>query len=241
MIAVVTATYKRNHAIETYLPCCLEMLKQQIYRQFVWIIVADGYEPFSELEEFVLAARQICSFDIHLIRLVEPGERGKVSWLHEVGGATAYNLGYRYARDTLGIPWCAHLDDDDVWSHDHLAYIHLGRSSGEAITFVYTNSTYRDRHLPGVISDHVVFNLPPRPAKLIHSSIAFDTSRLKTRYDYTQNVCGDIQLYKGVVTEDAFACAYVPVTTVFYRLRDHNNNSLPVDTTRRPPLLSHKV
>jgi glycosyltransferase involved in cell wall biosynthesis len=111
LISIYTPTYNRNKLLrERAIPSVLN----QTYKNWEWIIVHEGYHDKD-------LGRIIQSYDDKRIRYYNIARHlpphnydNELQWL--LGGTYPAN----YALDRVNGEWIARLDDDDIWSKDHL-------------------------------------------------------------------------------------------------------------------------
>lgn len=222
---IVTATYYRaNGNSLAYLKRCAEMIFAQTYSNWRWYIVGDCYEPREELQDFV---DNLDDQRIHMTNLDTPGERGIVQpeYMWTSAGAKAANTAMKNAAND-GYDWIVHIDDDDVWTSDHLECIADAIAKYPNVNFVYTQSHYVIVPFPPSKHHDVTRAQPPLPANLMHSSIAFNNKVLNLSYKVSR-VPGDAQLIMDASSHPEFSHAFVPVLTV-YHLEEGNQRSTHV-------------
>jgi predicted O-methyltransferase YrrM len=183
-VGIVMTTYKRelqktdryNPSVES-LEESLAGVASQTFDDYHLIVVGDDYTDDAELRN-VLATSNIEQNKISIFNLPAAYERFTLRTVHEKwcsGGVTATNYGLGIAR-RLGCAFHARLDDDDVWSPDHLANHVSVMEKDTECSIVFSHALFRgvtpatDRVLP---SQKGTFESTPIPSGCAHSSVVW--------------------------------------------------------------------
>ena len=222
VLCVTVATYRRQDgSTPQMLERLWEMLQQQSYSNWKLYMTGDNYDNETEWRSLSFFNNSL----VHMYNLPEPGERGKLTGkeLWHNAGATAMNDAIdRVLAD--GHDWIVHLDDDDTWDTDHLQNILEGVRTGA--TFVTTWCQYAAYRLPVVhgVQRNISHIVPPRQCDTIHSSIAFNASKILTRYKRFPGHPADAVMWTRIVYDEGFYPAFVPVQSC-YHLKERGGGS----------------
>eukprot|EP00584_Thalassiosira_punctigera_P003458 CAMPEP_0172528504 /NCGR_PEP_ID=MMETSP1067-20121228/2876_1 /TAXON_ID=265564 ORGANISM="Thalassiosira punctigera, Strain Tpunct2005C2" /NCGR_SAMPLE_ID=MMETSP1067 /ASSEMBLY_ACC=CAM_ASM_000444 /LENGTH=813 /DNA_ID=CAMNT_0013312425 /DNA_START=518 /DNA_END=2959 /DNA_ORIENTATION=+ len=204
MCVVVYTFRRRDGSTPRILEGMWKMLLNQSYLN--WKLYLTGYD-FQEWRalSFVNDSR------VDIDDLPQLGVKLKDGSLWVNAGLAAANEGIRRAL-LDGHQWIVRLDDDDFWDADHLENIYAGVQTGA--TFVTTSCQYRNGgYLPPETNgwgSHIRHDVPPRPCKTIHSSVAFNAGMLRSRYETQLDAAADAYMWARVLFEDKFLPAFVP-------------------------------
>jgi hypothetical protein len=223
VLCVTVATYRRpDGSTPLMLERLWKMLQQQSYSNWKLYMTGDNYDDETEWKTLSFFNNSL----VRMYNLPEPGERGKLTGreLWSNAGATAMNDAIdRVLAD--GHDWIVHLDDDDYWDTDHLQNILEGVRTGA--TFVTTWCQFQaNRILPVVrgVQKDISHTVLPRPCGTIHSSIAFNASKILTRYQRFPGHPADAVMWARIVYDEGFYPAFVPVQSC-YHLKERNGRS----------------
>jgi hypothetical protein len=215
MLCVVVCTYRRKDGSTLeILEAMWKMLWGQSYPNWKLYLTGDHYDNDQEWSSLTFANESRVSIS----NLPEPGERTKMSGseLWHNAGMAALNEGIRRVLSD-GHEWIVRFDDDDQWDSDHLENIHTGVRSGA--TFVYTSCQYRASVLPPETlewSSGIRHDVPPRPCKNIHSSVAFNVKSLPSRYEVYPGSPADANMWARIQFDDNFFPAFVPCMSCYH-------------------------
>jgi hypothetical protein len=115
------------------------------------------------------------------------------------------------------------LDDDDYWLPNYLQLINCGYTMFPESVYVYTNALYIGRTFPFEnVSPLLKYdNLPPRPEKVIQSSVSWRLDKIplmpRTCLEQGRVFPGDADLWErmGLFFKDNnLKTLYIPLTTV---------------------------
>ena len=208
VLRVTVVTYRRPGGTTILiLEKLWKMLEQQSYSNWKLYLTGDFYDNDTEWQSLSFYNDSRAS----LHNLLEPGERGKLTEteLRNNAGATAMqNAIERFIVD--GYEWNVHLDDDDIWSADHIQNIILGVQTGA--TFVMTRCQYHEGSIPrDKDPSNISHEIQPKNGNTAHSSIAFNAVKLPTRYKRRDGVPADGYMWERIVYEENFFPAFVPI------------------------------
>ena len=224
---IVLCTYYRKDGSTFFkISRCIESIKNQTFTDWKIFLIGDHYE---NQEEFQKITSLVSSDKITAINLDFAAEResGKFSgnslWCS--AGANASNVGIDESI-SQGCQIHNHIDDDDVWLPNHLETLNFGYINFPESVFIYTNASYTDRNnvtknFPTETVGIYYDNLPPRPERLIHSSVSWKLNKIPFKHRNTieqgRIFPGDADMWQRINTycrENNLKTLYIPVTTV---------------------------
>ena len=217
-VAVVVPVYNARRSDPRYLIEALDSLAAQTVPPSAVVVVDDGSSDDSAalLRDYASAHQDVP------IRLVTK-ENGGQSSARNAGVAACDN------------EWVAFLDQDDKWTPDHLERIapHMTADAG----LVYTDLDRIDAR--GLVTDralHVRHGLGGRNPKTTLEDVLFEDLNVPPGvmtvrrslfervggFDERLSGCEDDDLFVRLMLESGGAVAYVPVTTLLWRLYEDN-------------------
>lgn len=180
--AIVTPTYFRSNGLsKSYVERALNSLAKQQYQNFHVFLIGDRYENESEFQEF---SHLLPSSQLTMVNLDIAYERDfcKIkNNLWAVGGAYAMNYGIKLAQ-AKGLVHYVHLDDDDYFSHHHLANIAIGYLQHPTAEFVCTLGVNLQGQMLPRIGNYALNNYKAEGATCFHSSYGFRLDKIPYRY-----------------------------------------------------------
>lgn len=175
VFAITTCTYARpDHKTVGYLTRLAQCLRDQTYRHWVWYLVGDCYTD--DVDSLVHTLGEIVGTERFVWHnLEEPGERGRLTgrqlWCS--AGVKAMNTAIALAVNS-GARWSARVDDDDIWSCDHLKICADAIAHHENCACVFTRTAFPGRILPQRIdSADKYVNEWPRTCDVGHSAMCY--------------------------------------------------------------------
>lgn len=227
--AVVITTFKRDDGSTfSSIKKSIESLKNQTYKNWKLFLIGDNYSDHEEFQSIVdlLPKDKITAINLPFAKERDSGNfSGRALWCS--AGANASNVGIEKSIEE-GFKYHCHLDDDDEWKPYHLEILNLGYTNYPESVFVYTNAYYVDRNNRALlyptenVSKMLEYdNLPPRPEKLIHSTVSWDLQKIPFRH---RNVIeqgrifpGDADMWERIGSyckQNNLKTLYIPLTTV---------------------------
>lgn len=148
LFIVIMATYPRsNGGTKKIIKRTLKSLLGQTYKNWKLFVTGDFYEPDSEFHAFF---DEIPKERVFTFNLPTPGERLNLTGMQlwESGGVTAMNDAmeraerqHEYCKPNCKI-YLTNLDDDDIWSPDHLRELLSVFIRFPEVVFVWTRGYY---------------------------------------------------------------------------------------------------
>lgn len=226
---VCITTYQRANSLTiSKISRAIQSVINQTYKNWKIVISGDGYKDEKEFnhilslvpKEKLLFSNLNEQYEKNVLNLV-----GQSLWCS--GGAMATNVGIDIVAADGGSIRC-HLDDDDEWLPYHLEMLNIAYTNYPESAFIYTNAFYTDRNgytrlfpednVPKLMQYN---NLPPRPERLIHSSVSWNINKIPLKY---KNVIEQGRVYPGdadmwqrinkYCLDNKLKTLYVPLTTV---------------------------
>lgn len=225
-LAIVTPTYYRSAGTTMgFLRRTAQGVLHQSYTKWRWYIIGDFYDdPVQGEAEIRSFLAELDDDRITWYNMPEPGERGKVpnDVLWYIAGATANNTGIEHLlRD--GFDWYVHLDDDDLWTGDHLQTLVEGQCLFPEATVVYTQAQYTVCPFPASTFTQPTLQQPPIPCGAIHSSLCFNVRHwANIRYRTDVFDAGDSVLLRELLQSQAVS-VFMPNLTV-YHIEEQNRD-----------------
>jgi hypothetical protein len=222
-LGIVTATYYRTSGKTlSYLKRVYQCILNQSYPHWRWFLVGDAYQnkETGDADDVVTWLETLSDARISWSNLDEPGERGVLPESYHLwcsAGATAMNEGMRQVVEA-GLSWYVHLDDDDMWSSDHLAVIVDAIETFPEAQCVYTQGFYaaQSQHgFPPSSARTMVLGLPPRAEGALHSALALKVNEVPVRHRIHPTMASDAALWEELY-ERSIPTVFVPYVTVFY-------------------------
>lgn len=216
-------TYQRNDG-STYskINRSLDSINKQTYQNWKLVLVGDGYKDNSEFEKItnlvdkdkIIFYNFESGYERDILKL-----KGSNLW-HSAGGRST-NFGIDMAINDGGIIRC-HMDDDDLWSLNHLETLANAYKEFPEAVFVYTRSRYLNTFLPLNEQIDIFYdNLPPSPTRLVHSSVSWRLDKITFKYrniiEQGRDYPGDADMWERInlhCRENNLKTLYIPVTTV---------------------------
>jgi glycosyltransferase involved in cell wall biosynthesis len=220
LISVYTPTYKRNDLL------CERALKSvlnQTYEKFEYIIVSDGLNP--ELKEILDSYNdpRIRFFQIER-QLEGHNYDNEKQWF--IGGCYPAN----YALDQVKGDWIARIDDDDIWTADHLelSLKYVIDNDLEFITSMYIieKGGQSEIHNNPLLQTFLKLNLPNKTNPLLgcHSSWFYSAKYKRFRYDPNchlkeYNRVNDTDLLERLYTNNNLRIGFLKRILTIYKVR----------------------
>lgn len=146
-IAVIICTYQRpNNKSKEYLNKMFKMLENQTYQDFKVFIIGDCYEDNNEFEELCKNYQGDIYYynsPIHFRKNYFTIEMNKWS----SGGSNSRFIGIKKALDEK-YDYYFHLDDDDLWSPNHIENAVTYIKQFPLVDFMICKSNYENIILP---------------------------------------------------------------------------------------------
>lgn len=227
---IIMATFCRGSGkTPVYLKRALESISNQTNNNWDLILVGDKYEPETEvlgIIETFRNSRQNNNNNKIIYLKNDKTERDHIKNkldLWHCAGATAMNLGLKYARENKYKYYC-HLDDDDFWLPNHLSELREVYATFKNCVFAYTQSTHITGVLPHNNEVNGIYpnNRMPLSCNTIHSSFSFRIDIIPFNY-FTQfepiepYQCSDAKMLdeiKQFIMDNNYYCSiYIPKLT----------------------------
>ena len=188
--AVIIATYRRKNGTSyNNLLRVHKFLMNQTYQNFKVFLVGDDYDNQEEFDKIVSLFPQdkIFSYNNNISYRTAYFKIAYNKWC--VGGILARNIGIKQAVKEE-YKYYLHLDDDDIWTNNHIEIINNTITDFPEVDFIVNKSKYKNSTLPkefhkksNIAVKYNNFN--PIPRNSVHSSW---TINLKTLGDKIINI-----------------------------------------------------
>jgi glycosyltransferase involved in cell wall biosynthesis len=226
--AIVLCTYyRKNGSTFSKISRAIDSIKKQTYDDWKVFLIGDHYELTEEFEKIcsLLPEDKITSINLpNAAERENPQFSGHALWCS--AGANASNHGINLSLEE-GYEIHCHLDDDDVWKENHLQTLSDAYSNFPESVFIYTNCLYTDRNgfttiFPSEQINTLEYdNLPPRPERLIHSSVSWKLDKIPFRhrnvFEQGRIFPGDADMWERInhfCIKNNYKTLYIPLTTV---------------------------
>lgn len=225
--AIVLCTYYRKDGSTFFkISRCIESIKKQNNKDWKIFLIGDHYENEQEFKDIagLVESDKITAINLNFAAERESGNfSGQALWCS--AGANASNVGIEESKKE-GFEIHCHIDDDDVWNPNHLAVLKVAYENYEEAVFIYTNALYTDRNghtmkmPPEIVNTHYN-NLPPRPERVIHSSVSWKLNQIPFKHRNTieqgRVFPGDADMWERInlyCNQNNLKTLYMPITTV---------------------------
>jgi|688.fasta_scaffold27798_2 glycosyltransferase involved in cell wall biosynthesis len=225
---VMTTYYRKNGTSLQKITRAINSIKNQTYKNWKLFLIGDHYEDEQEFKQICsqLPAEKITAINLP-IAVEREDARFDRHTLWCSAGANASNVGIEQTiRENILIH--CHIDDDDEWLPFHLEILNIAYTNYPESVFVYTNAFYRDRtgyirlfpedNVPKLMQYN---NLPPRPERLIHSTVSWRLNKIPFRHrnsiEQGRAYPGDADMWERInkyCVDNNLRTLYVPLTTV---------------------------
>jgi hypothetical protein len=177
--AVIIATYQRKNNLT---PNCIKntanFLNNQTYKNFKIFLIGDKYENNIEFLNY----KELFNNEIYIHNNTEcfRNDFFKIKDnLWTSGGCLARYHGIKTAIAEK-YDYYLHLDDDDLWTNDHIEKINLVINKFKDVDFLITKSTYCKRILPRALIRSIYYNnYIVRKCDSVHSSWCINLKTLQ--------------------------------------------------------------
>lgn len=223
---VLCTYYRKNGSTLNKISRAIKSIKNQTYDDWKIFLIGDHYENEKEFLEISSFVEKDKIFSINLEHAAER-ESGNFSghslWCS--AGANASNIGIEESIKQ-GCKIHCHIDDDDEWLPNHLEVLNKAYEKYDESVFIYTNALYTDRNgitikFPIENVNLYYNNLPPRPEKLIHSSVSWKLDKIPFKHRNTieqgRIFPGDADMWERInnlCIKEKYKTLYIPITTV---------------------------
>ena len=156
--AVIIATYRRkNNTSYNNLLNVHKFLINQTYQNFKVFLIGDDYSDQDEFNKIVSLYPEDKIFSYNNNVSYRTGIFKDPMNLWRNGGALARAIGIKRAIEE-GYNYYLHLDDDDIWLHNHIEVINNTINSFPEVDFMVNKSQYEDRFLPATQQEEELYN-----------------------------------------------------------------------------------
>ncbi|CAF1570683.1 unnamed protein product [Rotaria magnacalcarata] len=203
LFIIIMASYMRkNGKSPNYIKKSVKSILAQSYTNWKLFVTGDKYE---NEREFSSLFTSISSSKLFLHNLPEAGERDNLTGIElwQSGGASARNDALQRAEQhhsTCGSKcniYVAHLDDDDIWSIEHLSELLSIFTRYPSVVFTWTKGYFchsGGNPYPPIIAPQDTVNnwLKPFGGNILHSSFAWNMTvfrgfRYRRQWDFPPN------------------------------------------------------
>lgn len=175
-ICVIVPVYQRGES-HTYLFKTLQMLENQTYKSFKVFVIGDCYKNNEIFVKYCKAYSGDIYYENLNFHYRNIFKNPMTTWA--IGGGNAILHGIQKAINE-NYNYYFHLDDDDLWSNDYIAYCVEHLQKYPSCDFMITKSSYKKtRVLPVEHIDGIYLNnFSPRGGNSVHSSWLINLDKL---------------------------------------------------------------
>lgn len=223
---ILVKSYKRkNGSSPEYVKRCFDSIMNQTYKNFKVFFIGDKYEDEQEFQNLcsLIPEEKIIAVNLPVAaERDDPRLTGRALWCS--AGANAAKFGMNLMKENNIFHHCR-LDDDDYWLPNHLQLINSGYTMFPESVYVYTNALHLGRTFPlENVSPLLAYdNLPPRPEKVIQSSVSWRLDKIplmpRTCLEQGRVFPADADLWQrmGLFFKDNnLKTLYIPLTTTVH-------------------------
>ncbi|CAF1108237.1 unnamed protein product [Rotaria sordida] len=228
---------RKNGRSPYYIKKSVRSILSQSYANWELFVTGDKYESETEFRSLFAS---IPPSKLFLHNLPEPGERGNLTGvpLWESGGVSAMNNALQRAEQhhnncsLRSNIYVTNLDDDDVWSTEHLNELQSIFKRFPSVVFTWTKGYYchnrGDPYPPLIVPQDRVNNWPGGfGGSILHSSRSwkmevFRGFRYRAQWDFPRN-------FQGIKAADADLFEVVRVYVAAKKLDYYHSNQATIE------------
>lgn len=179
--AVGIVTYRKNNDTIINLEKTLDSVFNQTYQNYKVFLIGDAYDNIYEIENLVskYPNQKIYFENLPFSRERKFHKSKRTLWRY--GGCNSANYLIDLATDN-NYSYIAHLDHDDIWTHNHLEELNDCIKLTGADFVCTRGKTTNGLILPIVINKSKYFTFYPIYNSLLHSSVCMNFSKIPLRY-----------------------------------------------------------